>query len=390
MAVFLTSMNKWGTTLLAGAVLGLFPNAMAIAQSADDDLLPIPQNRPSVESYSLPPGPDNSSSQNVLQGPVDEDIPLTGPAVAPPPATPARTPTPVPAPENTSPAATSAPGNSTNSQVQQPVSPAPPRPDRTEETPAPDSASPPLQADERPAPTGRPDDTSLSPTKPVAEPPATTDWFHLSFVALLLVLLSALLLWRTRRASPKQTDPGEADRTESLPTDPISRPPEPIQPVPTIALAFQPHAANATLLNAVLSFELTLSNHGSDILTDIRVNGAMVQADQKDGSDPVVADLSPLREVQNLRTGEDEKILTEFRIPLASIRPILFRSQALFVPLVHISIEFTDGSGFQHFQTAAYLVGKEHQPPRPKMAPFRLDMGPRSFAPLGYRTLTVG
>jgi len=115
----------------------------------------------------------------------------------------------------------------------------------------------------------------------------------------------------------------------------------------------------------------------------------MVQAENEGGADPRSADLSPLHEVEKLVAGEDVTILTEFRVPLASIRPIMFRSQALYVPLVHVSIEYTDGSGFQHFQSATYLVGTEHQPPRPKMAPLRLDLGPRRFAPLGYRALTV-
>jgi hypothetical protein len=212
----------------------------------------------------------------------------------------------------------------------------------------------------------------------------------LSFVALLLVLLSALFLWRARRAAPGPIPSGKAERTQSGPTGPVSKFQEPIQPAPAIALSFRPHSANATLLNAVLSFELRLSNHGSDVLTGIRVNGAMVQADDDGRRDPVLADLSPLREVQDIQTGESETILAEFRVPLAAIRPISFRSQALFIPLVHISIEFTDGSGFQHFQTVSYLVGREHQPPRPKMAPFRLDLGPRSFAPLGYRALAAG
>lgn len=377
---------------MTGAALGLFPNAAAMAQTSGDDVLPNPQNRPSVESYSLPPGPNSRSEENVLQGPVDADVPLARPPAAPSPATPARTPTPVPAPESNRPAAVPAPASRASGEVQQPAGEPPSRTENTEEPTAPEADSTPLNADERQQPINPSADSNLPSTQTAAEPvpeTATDDWLLLSFAALLLVLLGALFFWRARRTSPQQVEPVISDRTESPPIGPIAQVAEPIQPAPTIALDFRPHAANATLINAVLSFELTLTNHGSDVVTGIKVSGAMVQAEQQGGAGPVSIDLSPLREIQTLPTGEDEKIITEFRVPLASIRPILFQSQALFVPTVHISIEYTDGSGFQHFQTAAYLVGREHQPPRPKMAPFRLDLGPRSFTPLGYRALTV-
>ena len=43
-------MNKWVTTVLAGAVFGLLPNTTAMAQVPGDELSPIPQNRRSVDS----------------------------------------------------------------------------------------------------------------------------------------------------------------------------------------------------------------------------------------------------------------------------------------------------------------------------------------------------
>jgi hypothetical protein len=33
------------------------------------------------------------------------------------------------------------------------------------------------------------------------------------------------------------------------------------------------------------------------------------------------------------------------------------------------------------------MVGREANPPQPKMGPFRLDLGPRRFASLGQRPL---
>ena len=382
---------------MTGAALLLFPGAVTLAQTSVDEPLPNPRSRPSVESYSLPPGPGKTPERNVLQGPVDGEIPLAQPPIVAPRAAPAKTPS-----ETGGAADSSAATDSRNSQPQRPVAQARFRPTVTEEI-SPPETEPPIEKpataiDERPEATGPPAtiiDANPSPPEVLAEPvsaTATNDWYLLLFAVLLFVLLGAMFLWRARRASSKQSVTTEADGAKPSLAGNIAKLPDalPPAPVPAIAIGFRPHSANATLFNAVLGFELTLSNHGGEVLTGISVHGSMDQAGENGTGDPVLTDLSTFREIPALQTGETEKFVAEFRIPLASIRPIMFRSQALFVPQVQISIEFTDSAGFQHFQTTAYLVGQEHQPPRPKMAPFRLDMGPRSFAPLGHRPLAAG
>ncbi|CAO1650542.1 LPXTG cell wall anchor domain-containing protein [Parasphingorhabdus sp. NYA22] len=361
-----------------------------MAQTSGEDPLPIPQSRPSVESYSLPPGPGSNPKQNGLQGPVDAEIPLTAPTNVAPSTAPARAPSPVPA--QSSSAAKPATTGSTPDRVQPPIKQAPLKPEVEEDISAPESGPPPAEPvdvpNENRETAGASVDSELPPTEAAAESvpeKATNDWMLLAFAALLFALLGALFLWRASRAKPQQAIVTEPDRASASPTGDAAEPTEFLQPAPAITIGFLPRSANTTLFNAVLGFELTLSNHGGEDLSDIRVSGTMVQADDHGARDSIAAGLSLLQAVPNLTTGETEKIVAEFRVPLAGIHPILFGSQALFVPLVQISIEFTDASGFQHFQTTAFLVGQEHQPPRPKMAPFRLDLGPRSFAPLGHR-----
>ena len=210
-------------------------------------------------------------------------------------------------------------------------------------------------------------------------------------------MLGAFLVWRARRTAAKQPVAPPVARPNRVkpPRPAVAAPipakiPEPLPPAPSLAVGFLPRAANTTLFNAVLGFELTVQNRTDETLTAIAISGAMLQAKGDGGGTTESQDLSPLHELAILESGRDEKIVAEFRLPLASIDPISFQSQALFVPLVRIVIEFADRSGDRHIQTASFLVGKELQPPRPKMAPFRLDLGPRSFAPLGHRTLTTG
>ncbi|MEH6701133.1 hypothetical protein [Parasphingorhabdus sp.] len=399
MVVFQTVAHIGLRMILAGAVLLLFPNALAMAQVSSEDPLPTPQSRPSLEGYSLPPGPGQASDQNVLQGPVDEEIPLARPPVVTPRAAPARAPA-----QSVDPIA--GPADSGSGQPPPPVRQAPLRAGATEAIappdPEPTTENPSAVTEEQSAtPDVTIEETDANQTTGEARPePASrnvsnesnesNDWLLLLVAALFFVLLGGMYMWRTYRTSSRISTATKVERLETSQTDPVPKLPEPQQHVPVIAIGFQPHKANATLFNAVVGFELTLSNQGDEVLTGIKVHGAMVQAAEHSSGRPVADDLPPLHVIPSLLAGKTETVRTELRVPLTSIDPIIFRSQALFVPLVQISIEFTDGAGFEYFQTAAYLVGQEHQPQRPKLAPLRLDLGPRSFAPLGHRRFAEG
>jgi hypothetical protein len=52
--------------------------------------------------------------------------------------------------------------------------------------------------------------------------------------------------------------------------------------------------------------------------------------------------------------------------------------------LANLSYEWEGGSDNV---TMAWMVGRETEPAQPKMGPLRLDLGPRSFAPLGQRPI---
>lgn len=400
-SVFEIAIRTLSRTALIGLALVLSPVAGAQAQVSDDPAVPLPQSSPSVESYSLPPGPNSNPQQDGLQGPVAPDIPLANPMIV--------TPRTVPAPTRRTPPSDSQSGvpaqteRSADRALSQPDRQPDPVPQSSKSPPAntADSAAaqPAPEANEPPHPTTGPRNIASSPAAtpslPVDESPIS-DWLLWLAAALLAALLGTILLLRKRRARPEQRvaaplvpkpDSGARQMPETVTG--ISKALPPV-PAPSLLVGFQPRSANATLINAVLNFELTLSNPASENISDIRITGTMIQARNHGNSDHASIPLSSLANIEQLRNGESEKVVGEFRIPLNSIDPILFQSQALFVPMVQLSFEFADAAGRQHVQTASFLVGREHQPPRPKMAPFRLDLGPRSFAPLGYRALTTG
>jgi hypothetical protein len=73
-------------------------------------------------------------------------------------------------------------------------------------------------------------------------------------------------------------------------------------------------------------------------------------------------------------------------VPVAELQSFEVQSRRIMVPVMVANLAY-DWDGGSDVVKLACLVGKEAQPPAPKMAPFRLDLGPRSFAPLGQRPL---
>ena len=71
------------------------------------------------------------------------------------------------------------------------------------------------------------------------------------------------------------------------------------------------------------------------------------------------------------------------------MRPIRHADRVLFVPVVAVNVLYEWDAGAEggaQGQTAmSYVIGRENRPPSPKMAPFRLDQGPRVYREVGHR-----
>lgn len=154
-----------------------------------------------------------------------------------------------------------------------------------------------------------------------------------------------------------------------------------------LQIAFIANGASSTLLNAVLNYTVTLTNTSKQNLHQIRLSGTMTQADAESAKNAAAQISNLLHNAESLSAGETLTLTGDIRLPLNAIRPITFKSQALFIPLARFDAEFTDNEGTVHKQSVSFIVGREYEPPRPKMAPFRLDLGPRSFDPVGQRPL---
>lgn len=179
------------------------------------------------------------------------------------------------------------------------------------------------------------------------------------------------------------------------PSTPVRIPPVPPaqDPKPSAAnhlqFEFTANGASSTLLNAVLNYTVTLTNLSDQLLRDIRLSGAMMQANSENARNGGVETGDVLHMIDNLPAGEAISLTGDIRLPLNAIRPIIFKSQALFIPLARFGVAYSDQNNIECQQAASFIVGREYEPRRPKMAPFRLDLGPQSFGPVGQRPLNA-
>jgi hypothetical protein len=160
---------------------------------------------------------------------------------------------------------------------------------------------------------------------------------------------------------------------------------------PQLNVQFQPDRAVVTEQEVLLQFDVILTNSGSaparDVLVDAKLVPAYAGQDQEiaaffqqphDGGDRM-AGIPPLGKVA---------LKSAVRLPIDQLRSFEVEGRTLFVPLVAFNILFRSGAG-EGQASASFLVGRGNDEDE-KLAPFRLDLGPRIFRGLSARPHSMG
>jgi len=385
--------------------LGLFAvSPHAIAQQIE---VPPVQSAPAPRDFQLRPGPQNPPESSNVQGPVDEES--TPPRRINPDA-----PAPRPLPDTSRPVeqipAITAPRVE---QLQPPQELPQPIENPVETSSDSGSSVAPevLRADPIPAQNPNPLPYVINDT-PKEEKIGTSisNWpIYAGFLALLIALLG-IFMWRrqSRRAVVYEgeepddiaSEPAETPAATPQPTREKSAPPVVASPRPApptgvrsgpVMLEFIPSRAETTLFNAIIAYRLTVINTGDKPIRNIAVH-ALVEQARRDMMQQIPAlegaDLLPLRHNHDLiEAGSSQLFEGELRLPLNTIEPIQVSSRYLFVPVTHFWIGYTEPDGQRFAATRSFLVGEEANPPTAKVAPIRLELGPRKIMTVGQRPL---
>ncbi len=355
---------------IAIAILAvLSAGAVASAQDA------IPETPPELRGFRL--DPERPAPQPQPEPTTDR------PVVAPPPAV-----STVPERETTQP---------------------PPR-QNTVQRPATQAA--PVAAPEQPAAEVQPDiaepaiiDEAPEVAAPQTEPVATTSATAFAYwqIAAALGLTAALLLgiywFRRRRKIARMTDAPHIAPDYLEPVEPVK--PTPAVPAfkqeiavkkPRIALDFIPEKATISFTTLTIKGQLRLINEGDAAAKDMVLRAGLISASaqQQAAIAAFNADVEhvPTESIGEAKTGERIGMAIEMSVPLSDMQSFPLGDQKLFVPIMVASLTYrgSDKAGTEIAQIAC-MIGREANPPVPKMGPLRLDLGPRSFAPLGQRPI---
>ena len=356
--------------------------ALPFAAAAQDV---VPQAPPELRDFQLRPNPSPQQPTNDEPTIAPVRPPNPAPVIVAPPPPVAVAPTPAPVqqqqPAATAPPARQAPAPSAAQPETRPVATVPtPRPVIT----------PPVAVEPTEAPLSLPAPMATPAPAPAEAGPAPI-WPWLVGAALLAVAGFAVARRRRpagQRAAVPSIDPAieerlraaEAARTASLAAASLR---------PWLALDFKPGAASATEAGGAVQFELVVHNRGKSAARNVRVDARMINAgaDQNEqlttffGAPIVEGGIPP----QTIEPGNSVTIRSTLALPREEMRGIKVENRILFVPVVAFNVLYEWGEGGAGQTATSYVVGRAPPNETARMAPFRLDLGPRVYRQVSQR-----
>ena len=220
-----------------------------------------------------------------------------------------------------------------------------------------------------------------------------------------LGLLTALAFWfRRRRANGY----GHAAALPEMEPEPVKDAGSTLGPVtvpqaavridteanrePTISVKFVPEKATITFATLTIKGQLQINNGSETDAQNMLLRAGLISAShqQQEATSQFFGtahNITP-NPMGKAKAGETIGMDLELSVPLSEMESFTLGEQRMLVPILLASIEYRgDNQTGPHRAEIACMIGRESTPPKAKMGPLRLDLGPRSFAQLGTRPL---
>ena len=286
-------------------------------------------------------------------------------------------------------------------QSQAPGAPAPSRTARA--SPAITAALPPIG--DAPVSTTAAADTLAPPAESLGSEHRLLLWPWL-LAALALGAGGAFLFWRNHRsheafAGGPQIDAFVAPeagpappRAAPQPAPPKAPPPPPLGVIstrlrPWIELAFQPGRCILEDDKVTFEFELGLQNSGNAPARAVLVEASLMNAGPHQDDEVSAFFGAPVGEGERIAVIPPLKtviVKTKVVAPRANVQLLEISGRQVFVPLIAFNALY-DWSGGEGQTSASFMLGRDTK--GEKLAPFRLDLGPRVVRSVGARPLPI-
>ncbi len=406
----------------------------AHAQTTGDGLegFRLPPAAPDIQGPTTPDNPiiERRAPQPQPQPAPKVDIPKPAEAAKPAPTPPpARTTTPAPAASPSRPTSRPEPGTQATRPGPASTAPTP----AEESTPAPVEATPtaPPASSAAPAPTASapaPAQTTAPTPRPTAPEAGIADtgtaWWRYLVIALLVAMMgiAGVLFWRQRRSkaqfeeimaierprlhpAPAAAGNGNTGNVESpLPEAGPEMGEVPAVEIPAAAdtlaepdiaggplrTALETLNLSVSLVNATLSYQITVTNASDRPVHNVAVFGDLVSAHSSLSIEEQLAGPgragAPLHQAAGLLPGQSASFSGQLRLPISAIRPVRREQAVMFIPLARMRIE---AEGLEAAVVQTCVVGQKPAGPGAGLRPFRLDTGPRVYPDIGLRALDL-
>ena len=143
--------------------------------------------------------------------------------------------------------------------------------------------------------------------------------------------------------------------------------------------------ARHSLMGVTIAYGLLLHNRGVRPAQDVLVrgiigNGGANQQALLDGFFIGETGL-PLHAAVALAPGETLRLEGELRLAPDQIVPVPMGDRSLLIPIAAFdtSYQYSDAADDKGRTARAFIVGQEQEPPAERLAPLRLDQGPRHY-----------
>ncbi len=159
-------------------------------------------------------------------------------------------------------------------------------------------------------------------------------------------------------------------------------------------MRFEPDEVILGFAALTLRGELKIANIGKAMASNVRLRTAAITANAR--QQQMIAafnrgESGPTEEpIDNIRKGERLNISIEVSLPRAELASYSVQGREICVPIILADLEWSGlaENSEKHLRIAA-MLGRETNPPQDKMAPFRIDLGPRSFSEVAQRSIAA-
>jgi len=158
---------------------------------------------------------------------------------------------------------------------------------------------------------------------------------------------------------------------------------------PWLELHFKPARASATDGGASVQYDAVIRNVGNAPARNVRLAARMFNAgpqlDQEVAAffalDIAPPDGAPL----TILPRTEVALSSVVNMPREAMREIKVQGRSLFIPTVAFNLLYEWGRDKVGQTCSSHVIGREPEQPSEKMAPFRLDLGPRVYRSVGQR-----